>query len=464
MSHPIPRSALLLVSSLAAACNAFVGDYEADLEIVSAIVEPDELCAVEEQFFHTIDLDDESRWDDLADYYEAANPTLTSHLAQLSDALHQGDSARGSTYLWGAAGIGKSFLMRNVFDSFAEHEQCALDLADVFSGNGETYGFRLERQPDLATTNREVVFNELPTVEPAGDFDLWAVLEAEGCVTDGLLRPLVVMDSIDEIHDNAARAVLQSVHELLNSEGSLVEPFVHFVVAGRPGGFASWLTDPSRGESKVDVAIFELKAPAYDSAGALAFRVTSYLEFAELLTQLQPSGVDEYVASVTAAVQRYPFLGYSLGNLAVGNVVIEHTAPGLDEDEEELKAGILDDMLYRNAQSHGRPGNGTELEGTYLRLLEDIAARYAEVSRDGTFVIRSEDTLEATADDGTVLGEVRVRNVLNRGGVAVLTSATSTTTRYRFEPFWLHAHLVERRNRRFDPERTYRGCNEPRSP
>jgi hypothetical protein len=51
-----------------------------------------------------------------------------------------------------------------------------------------------------------------------------------------------------------------------------------------------------------------------------------------------------------------------------------------------------------------------------------------------------------------------VRNVLNRGGVAFLTSALTTTTRYRFDPFWLHAHLIERRNQRLDSEYEYRGC------
>ena len=83
-------------------------------------------------------------------------------------------------------------------------------------------------------------------------------------------------------------------------------------------------------------------------------------------------------------------------------------------------------MVYRNSQSHGRPGDGAELEAAYLRVLEDIAARYLDVSEQGAFVVRSEDVITVVGDDGEPLGEVRVRNVLDRGGVAVLSSATSS--------------------------------------
>ena len=61
-------------------------------------------------------------------------------------------------------------------------------------------------------------------------------------------------------------------------------------------------------------------------------------------------------------------------------------------------------------------------------------------------------------DSGATLGEVSVRDVLNRGGVALLTSATASSTRYRFDPFWLHGHLVERRNQRTVTGYIYRSC------
>ena len=60
------------------------------------------------------------------------------------------------------------------------------------------------------------------------------------------------------------------------------------------------------------------------------------------------------------------------------------------------------------------------------------------------FEVLSEDSWQVTDDAGATLGEVRVHDVLDRTGVALLTSACASGTRYRFDPFWIHTHLVER--------------------
>ena len=450
---------LCIAAPQAVACQAFVGEYEPDLEIVSSMTDPGALCDSESHFTFTVDLESKEQKDDLTAYYEAANSALVAHLMRAAEQLHQGETQRRSSYLWGAAGVGKSFVTRNAFDAFEDDEQCAIDLGEAFADGGDRVGYPTELRADLATLDGELVFNELPTLSDSRGFELTPLLEAGGCIDGDLLRPLVILDSIDELHDDCSRAVLEAVDELLLSDSGMLPPFFHVVVAGRPGGFVSWLTDPGRNETNPLLDIFELKAPRYDSAGSIEFRVVEYLDFANELAALEADdGVEAFVQRVIAAVVEYPFLGYSLGNLAVGNVVIQHTGPERVESEQELKTGIFDDMVYRNSQSHGRPGDGAELEAAYLRVLEDIAARYLDVSEQGAFVVRSEDVITVVGDDGEPLGEVRVRNVLNRGGVAVLSSATSTTTRYRFEPFWLHAHLTERRNQRLNPDYVYRGC------
>ncbi len=109
-------------------------------------------------------------------------------------------------------------------------------------------------------------------------------------------------------------------------------------------------------------------------------------------------------------------------------------------------------------QGPGLALNKDLLQGHLLRLLEEIAVRYIDVGDDGVFEVLSEDTLEVRDDAGAVLGEVRVRDVLDRAGVALLTAAFASGTRYRFDPFWLHAHLVERHNQRTSPGYVYRTC------
>jgi hypothetical protein len=51
--------------------------------------------------------------------------------------------------------------------------------------------------------------------------------------------------------------------------------------------------------------------------------------------------------------------------------------------------------------------------------------------------------------------------VLDRSGIAVLDPADTILTRYRFDPFWIHIHLVERWNVRHVPGHRYRTCPEP---
>ena len=105
-----------------------------------------------------------------------------------------------------------------------------------------------------------------------------------------------------------------------------------------------------------------------------------------------------------------------------------------------------------------RPEAGSELGWPYLRAFEEISVRYADVGDDGVFPVRSEDTLQVLDATGTILGEVRVRDVLNRAGVALLSSANATSTRYRFDPFWIHGHLIERYNQRTVADYGYRTC------
>src|SRR5690606_27385463 len=160
----------------------------------------------------------------------------------------------------------------------------------------------------------------------------------------------------------------------------------------------------------------------------------------------------------TRAVALHPFLSYSLGNLAIGNVAIEQTAPGLEVSERGLKEGLFDEALVRNTDTHGRPGANSEMEGAYRRAVADVAARYSEVDASGRFAFRSEHTISVTDDAGVFMGEVRVRNLLARAGLAFLPDPGAATARYRFGPFWVHAHLIERKHQRMVEGYRYQTC------
>lgn len=452
MRHVVSGSALCV----ALACQSFVGEYTADLE-QGEVLESSELCAVDSRLAFELDLDSDAAKDTLEAYYEAANPGLVEHLAEIAEKFANGEREGGVTYMQGAAGVGKSFVTGSLTGAFAASEQCSVEFADLFAASVKKRGFEVELRPDLATTNGAQVFNELPTISAPADFDIEVLLEAIGCFDDGVLRPLVVLDGIDEVHENTARLLLERVDDYILRRDEDSVPFVHFLISGRPEGFASWLTTSERTSKNTAIETqYDLRGPNYVTRGDLAFRVESYLEFA-LGDSFTEERLAEYTENFIDALSRHPFLRYTTSNLAFGNLVIDQSAPGLDRSERTLKARLFDGFLARNAETHGRPGAGTEFDGAYRRALEDIAARYIEVDEQGRFTVNSDDTLECFSDDGESLGRLRVRDVLNRSGVAFLSDPRAR--RYHFDPFWLHAHLIERRNQRLKAGYTYQTCD-----
>lgn len=431
-------------------CQSFVGDYTADLD------DSADLCAVDATLSFDLDLESDRAKDSLEAYYDAANPVLVAHLAEIAEAFENGERHGGVTYLRGAAGVGKSFVMSTITGAFDVTEQCSVEFADLFAASDEERGFEVERAPDLATTDGVHVFNELLTISKPANFDVDALLRAAGCFDDGVLRPVVVLDGIDEVHDDASRLMLERVDEYILRRDQDAIPFIRFLISGRPEGFAAWLSAPERllENTKIETQ-FDLVGPRYVTAGDLAFRVAGYLEFA-LGDAFTPDLLAAYTESFTEAVSRHPFLRYTTSNLAFGNFVIDQTAPGLDTSERTLKARLFDDILARNVNTHGRPGADSEFDGAYRRALEDIAVKYIDVDDRGRFNVSSDDSVECFADDGESLGRVRVRDVLNRSGVAFLTDPR--VHRYQFDPFWLHAHLIERRNQRVAPGYAYETC------
>jgi len=439
-------------------CDSLVGNYAvgSDAGVSAVSVEP--LCQIERESMQVpIDLDATEAYDGLEEYYEEASPAFTSHLAAVRAAFEAGQSSARVTYFMGAAAIGKSFATRNL-DAFTDDERCDATINELIVEGTDELGFEVELQDDLTTLDGDVVFNQLPGAAEITRFDLDELLSAAGCLESGELPPLVVIDGVDEIVDRTASALLEQVDDMLLARAG-DDGFVHVLVAGRPEGFSDWLTDSGRNEDNVAITDrFLLEPPKYDSAGDLDFRLRGYLAFTDRLDAIEADGeYDDHLARLTAAVTRHPFLSYSLGNLGLGNFVIEQTAVNRIDDEESLKVALFDDLLVRNADTHGRPGDGGELDGPYRRALEEIAVRYVDVDDDGTFIVRSDDSVEVSGPEGD-LGSVRVRDVLDRSGVATLQSVNSVTTRYRFDPFWLHAHLVERRNLRLVADHEYQTC------
>jgi hypothetical protein len=409
---------------------------------------PDKLCEVEKSITITI-IEGENRYDDLLDYFQDANVELFNHLDRVAQDYLDGRPHRGATYILGAAGVGKSFVARAV-EQFPAEDQCKIAFGEFVEEPQENIDFLL--QPDLQTLSGDYVINTLPTFAQPETFSLDTLLAAGGCLRDGELVPLIVLDDLNELHDDSTLLILKGVEAYLSAPGE-TPSFVHFLVFGRSAAFNTWLRDPDRVPPAGLWMPRPLQGPLYSTVGDLEFAVESYYEFEK--KPVPPRVSDHFVA----AVLEYPFLTYSIRPLATRNIIIEAIGANV-QSEEALRAKVYDNLVERNNEVHNRPSARTP---SYQYLMEEIAVRYKDrVDDEGFFVVDFQDRVpyydNALENE---IGEVYVEDVLDRSGIAVLDPADAFLTRYRFDPFWIHKHLVEMRNQREISGHKYQTCAGP---
>jgi hypothetical protein len=414
------------------------------------VLDTSRLCAIEQRLFIPISPESTAHHQDLLSYFQAANPELFQRLDAVSQAYLDGETHRGATYVMGLPGVGKSFVARGT-TGFPEEDTCEISLRDIFGRAAETIHFQVVEKPDLVALDGEHVVNELPAIAQPSQFRLEALFEDAGCVKGDRLASLVTVDDLDEVHADSSLIVLEAIEAFLAREGGDGQPFVHIVVFGRPEGFAPWLKHSSRNPPD-DLRTFVLNGPVYANVGDLEFICRNYYEW-----QGEAPIKQEYVDSFVRQVSEYPFLSYSIRTLSTANFCVQQSRLNPDHTAASLRHQLYDNLLERNHLSHGRPRRHVS---AYGRMLEEIAARYLDqVDDEGFFVVPFEDTVKVVDDSGEVI-EVRVRDVLDRSGLAFLHPVSFMTARYRFEPFWVHAHLVERKNQRLVPGYEYRTCEQ----
>jgi hypothetical protein len=405
------------------------------------------LCAIEEQLAIPIAMGEPNRCSSLLEYFRDANPGLFDHLDAIADEYEQGRAHRGATYVMGGPGVGKSAVARRL-DLFSEGERCKIHMGELAESGGQ--GIDFEVKDDLVTLDGGLVFNQLPAFADPGAFTLNGLLAAGGCVREGRVVPLVILDDLNELHDESVWLLLREVEAFISRKDE-ENPFVHVLVFGRPEAFAPWLRQARWYPPRSLQVPRPLEGPLYATSGDLDFTYRDYLDY-----RRKPAPSEDEVDAFIKLIADYPFLTYSIRTLSVRNFVIEARIAHMVA-EPDLKSAAYDSLIERNRQTHRR---GDAHPMSYQYLLEDIAARYLDqVDDDGYFVVDVQDRIEVYDEAGRqVIGEVYVRDVLDRSGLATFERPESILTRYRFDPFWVHAHLVEQRNQRLYPGHAYRTC------
>jgi len=235
--------------------------------------------------------------------------------------------------------------------------------------------------------------------------------------------------------------------------------FLHFVALGRPEVFREWLRATHRPRVP---QIWPLRLSGADlvTKGDLNWWSKNALKYA--IFPEEPN--EEKINQFSNAVLNNPFLSYSITVPAQANYLAEQisvSSASEDIKPEELRNNIFQSLLTRNNSTHGRPD--TRLGQSpilYKKLLMEVAAKYAgSVNDQGFFIVNADDTVSAKDPISGKTQTVYVSHLLDRSGLIDMDPTGFALLYYRFEPFWVHSHLLELRKQEQDNNYKYQTCS-----
>lgn len=410
------------------------------------ILETKKLYDIEKQLIPLLE-EGPAQYNDLRSYFKAANEALFQHLESIAREYREKEDHRGATYIAGTSGVGKSYLITQL-DMLPRDATHTIKLSKLLGEPDNC--LKAVPLPDLQTTDEHVVFNRLMGFAEPQAFDFHEFLVHAGAKRGNFMVPFIIIDDLDEIHEDSAKLLLEQLERYVTENGNR---FLHFLVFGRPEGFWPWLKHSDRLPPEgVTNSPYVLRGPEYETTGDLEFRCNNYYQW-----KYKRDAPQDVTADFMRRLQTYPFLRYTIRSLAAGNFVLNdsivcyQTKSKRRKPLEQLKSGLFSDFLDRNKESHGRPSMNDD---QYVLLLERTAAFPLENERhidtNGFFEVYSNDFVQLTDREG-ITRKVRIRDVLNRSGLALLDPSEVRRTRYRFEPFWVHMYLIEKWNQRNHP-------------
>lgn len=396
----------------------------------------------------------------LTEYFKNNNSEFFKHLNSTNQSIINNNFI-GLTYLYGIAGIGKSFI-RNPIKKLYGNNSCVIKLGDKIKPE-KNYGSEIKQERQLYSDS--IVLSKLPKI--TGRFNLKSLLEQSDCILSGEHKKVVIIDDLDEIHPDSSTLILKSIDEFLEKQRNNNGQDLHFIVFGRPEAFNYHLSHPKR-QYVNNFRKFKLKGTGYTHSSDISLMSFNY--FIHKKNELKPKDID---STIIKRMKQKPFLfETSKNNLASSNFVIEsirklekdfsksNTVPDIKYKEE-----LFENYLSRNHKSHNRP----ELNGIngkrYKHLLQNIAEKYLEsVNNQGYFRVSINDSVPVLKDilkssyDALKLDANRnckldiynfnVQQTLEYSGIVNIRPIDQNTKEYKFTPLWLHEFLVNTRRER----------------
>ncbi len=420
-----------------------------------------------------------ARLPDLPAYYWAENQELRTRF-ELARHKYESSSRpfRRLTLIAGSAGVGKTFIKRDIFSKdYPAEEICKFDVKELYQ-EWKAKGL-VEDRPDLYCG--EVVLSRLPAINPGRPQLMRQFLEAQSAC-------FFVIDSLDEVHPDDYEALLKQIEQfVLQSD----RPFLHVVVLGRSLAFRDYWRSRSVSPSREQIALFLLRPPRFLTTGDLMISSWNYhtwryqlrWQLSTGLKQTMPfdayakwvkSGFPDSVltrrvlyqsnqnmnplvqSTVESWARESRVVVSMLYNLA-GNSMIREIAESFayeqrPYDERAVMEAYLAKWLERDTKSENRPSSAKpEHLELYMRLVQGVAAKYSQESQvdtNGFFTVDDDDHIEVMYEGQRM--RFPVLRILNRSGLKYLDPRKPGVTSYRFEPVWFHRLLVEKHNDMID--------------
>lgn len=402
------------------------------------------------------DLANDLRDEILGNYYKENNKDIFTYVNKLSALASNGKPFHGVTYLYGSAGVGKSFIKEPISKLF-NNNYCIIELNKILRV-GNKYGSNIKMKPQLKSGN--LILGELPNISSPGSFDIKELLTDNGCILENRWKKAIIIDDLDEVHPDTSKLIIEIINDFIKKHRQeSPKKFIAFFILGRPEAFSSWMssTHHDYGKSFKEVNII---GPGYNSLSDIELMVMNHFMF-ENHKKVPNTNVVENLKQEFIN-RNYLYLSSS-NNLSNSNLAIKRLIENPNYTDKKLKEKLFSDYLARNTSSHSRPKRNEEKGEFYERLLQNIAAKYANsLDSTGYFEVDVSDNIKVlykpknkTID---VLRELsscqvdtltfNVQKVLEYSGIIDITPLNQNIRRYRFRPFWLHKFLVESRSTR----------------
>lgn len=391
----------------------------------------------------------------LANYFKSNNKEFFLNANQQKSHLDKHTPYFGMTYLYGSAGVGKSFIKRPLSKLF-ESYNCIINLNQALRV-GNRYGTSIELSAQLYSS--DIVLGELPKIIQPASFNLDVFLTEHGCKDqNNELKKVIIIDDLDEIHPDSSKLILELLDQLLVKERSAnPNGFLSLFILGRPEAFSEWLSDAHHSYAR-NFNDFNINGPGFKYTSDIELMAMNYFMYMKH-TNLTKKNIESLNNSFLG--KEYLFSS-SANNLSNSNYTIKRLIEDSEYTDIEIKDKLFSDYLARNSSSHNRPRKSGKKGEIYKRLLQNIAAKYINnIDKNGYFEVDISDSVNVVNDlknNIEVLGDIsgceeklipfNVQQTLEYSGIVSLLPINDKIKKYRFRPFWAHRYLINKRNYR----------------